>query len=160
MMHLVSESFSQASIKTENQLIDFSDSIWQDCLDTIRDTGAYIIFYQGGTIENGTHVPGPVSQLIEESGYNTACIAIMALAHFRILIREFFRKDPDIVSEEAPLILLGSKSAMCMIMVRIPNTQGTLQGELEKNAGRTRFIGLREVCNWQTLLPRMLVSMI
>ena len=38
----------------------------------------------------------------------------MALAHFRILIDEFLNKDPDIVPKEAPLIVLDSKSAMCM----------------------------------------------
>ena len=39
-----------------------SDSRWQDCPDTGRSTGAYIIFYQGGPIEHVTHVPGPVAQ--------------------------------------------------------------------------------------------------
>ena len=39
----------------------------------------------------------------------------MALAHFWMLIREFLNKDPDIVPEEAPLIFLDSKSAMCMV---------------------------------------------
>ena len=38
----------------------------------------------------------------------------MDLAHFRMLIHEFFSKDPDIAHEEAPLIVLDSKSAMCM----------------------------------------------
>ena len=38
----------------------------------------------------------------------------MALAHFRMLIHEFLNKDPDIVPEEAPLIVLDSKSDMCM----------------------------------------------
>ena len=38
----------------------------------------------------------------------------MDLAHFRMLIRELLNKDPDIVPEEAPLIVLDSKSAMCM----------------------------------------------
>ena len=38
----------------------------------------------------------------------------MALAHFRMLIREFLNKDPDIVPEEATLIVLDSKSSMCM----------------------------------------------
>ena len=45
--------------------MDLSDSICQDCPDTVRSTGAYIIFYQGGPIEHGTHVPGPVSQSSE-----------------------------------------------------------------------------------------------
>ena len=38
----------------------------------------------------------------------------MALAHFRMLIHEYLNKDPDIVPEEAPLIVLDIKSDMCM----------------------------------------------
>ena len=40
----------------------FSDSIWKDCSDNGRIKVAYIIFYQGGKIEHGTHVPVPVAQ--------------------------------------------------------------------------------------------------
>ena len=36
----------------------------------------------------------------------------MALAHFRVLIHELLNKDPDIVPEEDPLIVLDSKSAI------------------------------------------------
>ena len=59
---LVSDLSIQASIKTENQLMDFSDSSWQDFPKTGISTGAYIIFYQGGKIDLVTHVPGPVAQ--------------------------------------------------------------------------------------------------
>ena len=59
---LVSDLLIQASIKTENQLKGFSDSSWQYFPYTVRITGAYIIFYQGGPIYHGTHIPGPVSQ--------------------------------------------------------------------------------------------------
>ena len=38
----------------------------------------------------------------------------MDLANFRMLIHEFLNKDPDIVPKEAPLIVLDSKSAICM----------------------------------------------
>ena len=38
----------------------------------------------------------------------------MALAHLRMLIHEFMNKDTDIVTEEAPLIVLYSKYTMCM----------------------------------------------
>ena len=58
----VTDLLRQASIKTENHLIDFSDYSWQDCSYTGRSKGAYIIFYQDGPIEHGTHVPGPVAQ--------------------------------------------------------------------------------------------------
>ena len=58
----VSDLLRQAIIKTGNQLMDFSDSSWQYFPDTGRSTGAYIIFYQGGMIDHGTHVPGPVAK--------------------------------------------------------------------------------------------------
>ena len=38
----------------------------------------------------------------------------MSLAHFRMLIHQFFNKDLDIFPEEAPLIVLDNKSTMCM----------------------------------------------
>ena len=38
----------------------------------------------------------------------------MALENFRMLIHELFKKYPYIVTEEAPLIVLDNKSAMCM----------------------------------------------
>ena len=66
--------------------MDFSDSSCQYCPDTGRITVAYIIFYQDDTINNGTHVPGPVSQSSAESDYNASCTARMDLAHFRMLI--------------------------------------------------------------------------
>ena len=79
-----------------------------------RSTGAYIIFYHGEPIDHGTHVPGPVAQSSAESEYNAACTAGMALAHFRTLINELLNEDPDMVPKETTLIVLDSKSAMCM----------------------------------------------
>ena len=71
----VTDLLRQASIKTENQLMNFSDSSWQDFPDNGRSTGAYTIFYKGGTIEHSTHVPGLVSQSSTESEYNAECTA-------------------------------------------------------------------------------------
>ena len=58
----VTDFLRQANIKTNNHLMAFSDSSWQDFPDTGRSTGAYIIFYQYGPIDHGIHVPGPVAQ--------------------------------------------------------------------------------------------------
>ena len=44
-----------------------SDYSWQDCLDNGISTGAYIVFYQGGPIDNFTYVPGPVDKYSAES---------------------------------------------------------------------------------------------
>ena len=104
----------RANIKTENQLMGFSDSSWQYCPDTGRSTGTHVIFYQGGTIDHGKHVPGPFSQSSAESEYNAACTAGMALSHFRMLIHKLLNKDPDIVPGEAPVIILDSKASKCM----------------------------------------------
>ena len=71
----VTDPLGQANIKTKNHLMAFSGSSWQDFPDTGKSTGAYIIFYQGGTIDHGTHVPGPVDQPSAESEYNSACTA-------------------------------------------------------------------------------------
>ena len=58
----VTDLLRQSNIKTKNPLMDFSDSSWQDCPDTGRSTGAYIMFYQGRPIDHGTHVIVPVAQ--------------------------------------------------------------------------------------------------
>ena len=64
----------------------FSDFIWKYFKDTGISIGAYIIFYQGGPIDHIKNVPGPVPQPSSESEYNAACSAVMALAHFSMLI--------------------------------------------------------------------------
>ena len=76
----------QSNINTENQLMDFSDYSCKYCLDTVRSTGAYIIFYKGGPIYHGTHVPGPVARSSAKIEYNTAFTSGMALAHLEMLI--------------------------------------------------------------------------
>ena len=58
----LSEMLIQANIKTENKLIVVSYSCQKYCPDTVISTKAYIIFYQGGPIDHGTHVSGPVAQ--------------------------------------------------------------------------------------------------
>ena len=93
----VTDLLIQANIKTKNHFMAFSDSSWKCFPDTGRSTGEYIIFYQGGPIDHGTHVPEPVAQSIAESEYNAACTELMALAHFRMLIHELLNRDPDIV---------------------------------------------------------------
>ena len=81
----VTDLLRQANINTKNRLMNFSDSSWQYCPDTGSSTGSYIIFYQGGPIDHGTHVPVPVAQSSAENEYNSACTAGMVLAHFRML---------------------------------------------------------------------------
>ena len=140
----------------------FSDSSWQDCPDTVRSTGAYIIFYKGGPIDHGTHVPVPVAQSSAESEYNAACTVGMVLAHFRMLVHELLNEYPDMVPKESLLIVLDSKSAMCMAK----NGKGTKHTRHiarimhfvrngEKCNMQKKEIGVKEVGSWQTLVLRI-----
>ena len=90
----------------------FFYSIWQDCPDTGRIVGAYIVFYQCVPIDHFTLVPVPVAQYIAESEYNSAYTAGMALSHFRMLNNEFLNKCPGVVPEQAPLVILYRRSAI------------------------------------------------
>ena len=38
----------------------------------------------------------------------------MVISHFRMLVHELLNENPDMIKKEAPLIVLDSKSAMCM----------------------------------------------
>ena len=85
----------------------------------------------------------------------------MDLAHFRMLIHELINKDPDIVLEEDPLIVLDIKYAMYMAKNGKDNKNTrhiamrmhfVRNGEIFKIQ---KSIGVKEVCSWQTLVLRM-----
>ena len=85
----------------------------------------------------------------------------MALAHFRMLVSELLNKDPEIVTEEAPFIVLDIKSAMFMAK-NVQDTKNTRhitrRMNFVRNRGNarcTRYIVVKEVCRWQTLLLRI-----
>ena len=109
-----SDLLRQDIIKTDNQLLILSDSSFQDFPDTGINKGAYIVFYQGGPIDNCTHFPVTVDKSSADSEYNAACNVGMALYNFRMLNNEFLNKDTDLVPEQAILIILYRKSAICM----------------------------------------------
>ena len=83
-----------------------------------------------------------------------------------MLIHGLLNKDSDIFTEEAPLIVLDSKSTICM------DKNGNYTKHTRKITRRmylvrnresarcTRLIGVKEVCNRKKLLPRMLVRLI
>ena len=64
----------------------------------------------------------------------------MALAHFRMLVHELLNEDPNMVTKEAPLIVLDSKSAMCMAK------NGRYTKHTRNIARRMHFVGNVEKC--------------
>ena len=73
------------------------DSICKDCKDTVRITGAYIVFYQGGPIDHCTHVTGPVDQYSDDSEYNETRTVGTDIAHFRMINNDLLNKYPYLV---------------------------------------------------------------
>ena len=53
-----------------------------------------------------------LNKLLKVSKYNTAVTVGMTQSYFMILNNEFMSKDPDVVLEQAPIILLDIKSAV------------------------------------------------
>ena len=76
-----------------------SNYICQYCPDTVRSAGPYIIFFQGGFIDNLKYVSGTVAQSSSESDYNAAFTAVMALAHFKMLNNELMNKYQYVVPD-------------------------------------------------------------
>ena len=64
----------------------------------------------------------------------------MTLAHFRMLIHELLNEDPDMVPKESPLIVLDSKSDMCMAK------NGKYAKHNRHIASRMNFVRNREKC--------------
>ena len=65
----------------------------------------------------------------------------MDLIHFRMLIHELFSKDTDIVPEESPLIIMDSKSVVCM------DKNGKDTKQTRHIARRINFVTNGERCN-------------
>ena len=70
----------------KNCAITFSDSSWNDCVDTGRSTGGYISLLQGGAVDYGSHLPVPVAMSSGEAEYIAAAVACMRASHLRMLI--------------------------------------------------------------------------
>ena len=81
----------------------------------------------------------------------------MSLSHLRILIHEFSNKDPGIFPQEYPLIILDSKSDVCMAK------NGKYTNHKSNIAIRVHFLRNGEngqmYFNWHTLQLIMLARM-
>ena len=55
----------------------FSNSSWNDCIDTGRSTGGYIALNQGGAVDYGSHLPVPVVISSGEAEYISAIVVCM-----------------------------------------------------------------------------------
>ena len=94
-------------LSTNNELVTFSDSSWQDDIDTSRSTGSYIVIYRGGIVDHSSNLPEPIALSSAEAEYNEACLGCMATAHMKMLLEDLEMQE---LSDPVPIIV-DSKSA-------------------------------------------------
>jgi hypothetical protein len=95
-------------------IIAVSDSSFDDCPDTHRSTGGYMIHWQGGVVEGVSIMPPVLSVSVGEAEYCTAALAVMATSFHRKVYNEFIGRDAD----EPLTVALGldSKAAIDIAM--------------------------------------------
>jgi hypothetical protein len=76
-------------------IIVFSDSSFQDCPDSGRSTGGYLIFIQGAVIDVWSSMPQLVAFSTCEAEYSTASLAAMAAFHVKKVYNELHSIHPD-----------------------------------------------------------------
>ena len=72
-------------IKQDTNVI-FTDSSWNDCVDTGRSTGGYVAMSQAGPVDYGSHLPVPVAMSSGEAEYIAAAVACMRASHICMII--------------------------------------------------------------------------
>ena len=117
----IGNTLRQSNITLNDKLtVTFSDSSWQDCVDTGRSTGGYIIFKSGGAVDHRCHLPVPVALSTGESEYLAASVACTAAQHIRMLNYDLYHlTDKDYAPENtkkypASNIILDSSAAIAM----------------------------------------------
>jgi hypothetical protein len=106
------QTLSAQNIQQHHPFFGFSDSSWNDDVDTGRSTGCFIITYMGGVVDHSSNTPDPVALSSAEAEYNEGCVAFMACSHLRMLLCEMEGIDESQL--ETTNIFFDSKSAIAM----------------------------------------------
>ena len=103
----------------EDTNITFSDSSWNNCVDTGRSTGGNISIMQGGPVDHNSHLPVLVATFSGEAEYISAAAVCMRTSHLRMLIYDLKylatpKYDGDNRNYEPAKIIIDNEAAICM----------------------------------------------
>ena len=103
----------------DNSVVTFTDSSWNDCIDTGRSTGANLTMIQGGAVDYGSHLPVPVAMSSGESEYIAAAVACMKASHLRMMGYDFEHMgstdyDPMNIKYPPAHIIIDNEAAKAM----------------------------------------------
>ena len=88
---------------SEETILTLTDSSWNDCIDTGRSTGGYIILRQAGAVDYGSHLPVPVVMSSGEAEYTSAAVACMKASHIKMLEYDFRHLGTQSYNLENPI---------------------------------------------------------
>ena len=91
------------------------DSSWQDCPDTGRSTGAFVLFSQGGALDYNTFVPSPVAMLSAEAECIAGAMAGMAMSHIQMLQNKLSGYEADIIKNGPITMFCDSARAVTIV---------------------------------------------
>ena len=104
---------------TEETILTFTDSSWNDFIDTGRSTGGYIILRQAGAVDYGSHLPVTVAMSSGEAEYISAAVACMKASHIKMLEYDFRHLGTQSYNLENPIcepsrIIIDNEAAIAM----------------------------------------------
>ena len=104
---------------SQDSIITFTDSSWNDCIDTGRSTGGNITMIQAGAVDYTSHLPVPVAMSSGEAEYISAAVACMRASHIRMLIYDLKflgtkEYDSDEPIYEPATIIIDNEAAISM----------------------------------------------
>jgi hypothetical protein len=79
----------------EQPIVTFVDSSFQDCPDSGRSTGGYMIAMQGGIVDSPSIMPPIVAASTCEAEYNMFALATMGSYYVRKVYNELHGNDSD-----------------------------------------------------------------
>jgi hypothetical protein len=79
----------------ESPIIAFTDSSFQDCPDSSRSTGGYLIYIRGAVIDVTSTMPSIIARSTCEAEYTTCSRATMAATYIRKVFNELHVRDTD-----------------------------------------------------------------
>ena len=108
-----------SSTINEDTITTFSDSSWDDCVDTGRSTGGNITIMQGGPVDHSSHLQIPVAMSSGEAEYISVAVACMRASHLWMLTYDlkYFgtpKYDGDNPDYELGKIIIDNEAAICM----------------------------------------------
>ena len=151
---------SDAKNMMDFPIIALSDSSFQDCEDTGRSTGGYLIFYMGAVIDAAAVVPPIVTNSTGEAEYTTAALCIMACAFVRKIVNEILGKPID-----AHLTIpLGLDSKAAIDIANSPKETKKTRHIARRyhyfrwnvETGATRLFTVSGIANWSNSLTKVL----